>query len=99
MLLPNRPSTTLAKIKIKTEEANPSKRNPARVLTWLNIKMGFLPKRSLSFPVIGLANNWHKLNRLKIKPTWNAFKPKDNPRNGRTGMTMLKPKISVKIIK
>ena len=99
MLLPNNPSIKRASIKRIAVVANPRKIKPKNVLTWLKINKGFLPKWSLSFPVIGLANNWQKLNTLIINPICTGVNPMDKPRNGSSGITILKPNTSVKIIR
>ena len=99
MLLPSNPSINRATINRITVVANPRKMKPKKVLIWLKINNGFLPKWSLSFPVIGLANSWQKLNTLVIRPICTGVSPSDNPRNGTSGSTMLKPSTSVNIIR
>ena len=79
--------------------ANPRNMNPVNVLSWLKMNRGFLPKWSLSFPVIGLANSWQKLNTLMMSPICTGVNPSSKPRNGINGSTILKPSTSVKIIR
>ncbi len=67
-------------------------------LAWLMMRIGFRPYLSLSFPKIGLEKSWLRLNRLEIRPIWNAFRPSDSPSKGSIGITMLKPNTSVKIM-
>ena len=98
MLLPINPSIIRAAINNYTEFASPNRINPVNALNWLTSKTGFLPNRSLIFPVIGLANNWHILNTLTINAIWSLFRPKESPKKGRTGKTILNPNISVNII-
>jgi hypothetical protein len=98
MLLPIKPSITRAATNKNTLLARPRRINPIKVLNWLINKIGFLPNRSLSFPVIGLANSWQTLNILTINPIWSVLRPKDKPKKGIIGITMLNPNISVNII-
>ena len=68
MLLPSNPSINRAAINRIAVVANPRSIKPANVLIWLKMNNGFLPKWSLSLPVIGLANSWQKLKTLTISP-------------------------------
>jgi len=99
MLLPSNPSINRDAISRIAVVANPRSRKPASVLSWLKRNNGFLPKRSLSLPVTGLANNWQTLNTLTMSPICMGVNPSDKPRNGISGSTMLKPSTSVKIIR
>ncbi len=71
ILLPKRPSTTRAITHNHTVLAypeNPSRIKPVIVVNWLKINSGSRPKRSLSFPKIGLAIHWHTLKILDNNP-------------------------------
>ena len=94
-MLPSNPSINRATINRITVVANPRKMKPMNVLIWLRMNNGFLPKWSLSFPVIGLANNWQILKTLMISPICDGVNPSSNPKNGISGNTMLKPRTSV----